>query len=135
MIYHFMCEFVHPFVRFQGVGIDRSASLDMFTNLSLERFLSAIRYDRRAYLARLAILAAFENTQNHCFVFTAGASNLDGANILVHVAGFLPDESFACFNLASQLVGRRDSERQPNPMIEKPRTLLGDVQRPRNLAA
>jgi hypothetical protein len=49
----------------------------------------------------------------------------------VHVAGLSADEGFVRFNLPGQLVARSHAQREPDAVVHEPRSLLGDVQRPR----
>jgi hypothetical protein len=82
----------------------------MLTDFTLKRFLPAIRYDIRAYLPRLAILAAFQNAHDHRLVFSVRASDLAGADILMHVASFLADEGFVRLDFAGHFIRRCASE-------------------------
>ena len=100
----------------------------MFADFRLESFLLPIRYYLRPYLARLSVLAAFEDSHHHCLVFAARSSDLPRSDIGVHVAGFLPDEGFVRFNVAGEFVGRLHTESNADSVIQKPCRFLCDIQ-------
>src|SRR4051812_43588358 len=61
-----MLKLAQPFVRLQGICVQRRPCLNMQPDFRLKRVLLAIRYDLGADLT-----AALQNPHNHRFIFAA----------------------------------------------------------------
>lgn len=121
-----------PFVGEQEVGIERGASLNMLADLRLQHRLLTACDDGSANLT-----TTLKDTHDRNLVFGSGASDATLALAEVHVAGLATDEGFVNLNTvavgATHLHDGAGLHSLADTMKHKPRSFLGDAQRPGKL--
>ena len=131
--YFMLVMLVEANVRLERIGVERSASLDMFPNQGLHIELAALVNDLCANSA-----AALHESHDYGFIIVNAASQFSLA-ALVHVPSFAADECFVnfyAFATAAQLRGiELVLHRKPQALKHEPCRLLGNAKRAVNLHA
>ena len=126
VVNYFMRE-THPaFIRLQGIGEDRGASLHA-CGLRLAAPSSSVVYDfTRTRLLHLS--AALQDSHDGSLVFSASAGDLSARLCSVHVAGLAADESFVRFDFAGEQARSALVQGEADAVIHEPSGLLRDAE-------
>src|ERR1035438_1558255 len=127
MVDYFVRVFVlKASIGFQGIGVQRRASLHMLFDFALQDTLATIRHDHCTNVS-----AALKDAHNGSLVFSASPSDPTLALCDVHVPRFAADESFVNFDfaaIAAELYERTRLHGKANPMHHEPSGFLSDTE-------
>jgi hypothetical protein len=117
-----------PLVGEKEIGVESAARPDVLVYFRVDCFLSPVRNHGGTHVAGFIFGPALKNSHHGGLVLASGTGDAALALGNVHVPRFTADEGFIRFDVAGQLLARVHTQAESNPVIQKPRGLLGYVQ-------